>query len=67
VNERTTTCVARPAVALSLQPLGEMLNVHDSVPWRKGYIYLAAIKWRSAVPYCGQWVVLCEAVPYCGH
>lgn len=39
-----------------------MLNVSNSVPEIKGYIYLAAIKWRSAVPNCGQWAVLCEVV-----
>jgi len=44
-----------------------MLNVRHYVPDRKGYIYLAAIEWRLAVPDCGQWVVLCEAVQvgYC--
>jgi hypothetical protein len=67
MNERKTTCDTRPTIASSLQPLFYTLNSRHSVPDRKGYIYLSAIDWRSAVPDCGQWMVLCEAVQvgYC--
>jgi hypothetical protein len=67
VNERATICVTRPAVPPSLQPLYKMLIFRHSVPDSKGKIYLGAINWRLAVPDCGQWVVLCEAVQvgYC--
>jgi len=61
MNERTTTSVTRAPVAPSLHPLRQTLNVRHSVPDRKGYIYRSGVECRSAVPYCGQWVLLCGA------
>ena len=63
MNERSTTSVT-PPVAQSLHPLRQTLNVRYCVPDRKGYIYRSGVEWRPAIPYCGQWVLLCGA-GYC--